>query len=98
MDQSNQQPSESRIRNFLGNLPWIGPWLVRAYNWGALILSWIKYVSGFSRSSHSGTLPHWAYITVLYSGIAATLVSAMIEYEILVAAYNSVREITSIPG
>lgn len=94
MDQNNQPSSNSRIRNFLENLPWFGP----VFNFVKTIYSGIKLVVNFLTGKSSGSrLPGAIYLLTLCVGIAATVVSAMIEYRVMVDAYNSVPDIISVP-
>ena len=97
MSKNNQEQelsSDSRFKNFLVNLPVIGR-VVRMvmgfYAWGKTVANLFA-----NRDSHS-SLPSGIYLIALCTGITATVVSAMIEYEIMVYAYNSQPGILSIP-
>jgi hypothetical protein len=93
-NENNQTSSDSRIRNFLENLPWFG----RIFNFLGVIYSGIKVVINFLTGKNSDSrLPGVIYFLALCIGIAATAASAMIEYRVMVDAYNSAPHIISIP-
>ena len=100
MGENNQEQelsSDSRFKNFLLNLPVIGGvvrMVMGLYAWGKTVTN--LFVNRDPRDSHSG-LPSGVYLIALCTGITATVVSAMIEYEIMVYAYNSQPGILSIP-
>ena len=100
MDKNNQEQelsSDSRFKNFLVNLPVIGR-VVRIamgiHAFGKTVTN--LFANRDSQGSHS-SLPSGVYLIALCTGITATVVSAMIEYEIMVYAYNSQPGILSIP-
>ena len=91
---NNQTSSDSRIRNFLENLPWFG----RIFHFLGVIYSGMKIVINFLTGKNSDSrLPGLIYFLALCFGIAATATSAMIEYRVMVDAYNSAPHIISIP-
>ena len=94
MNKNNQTSSDSRIRNFLESLPGFGP----VFNFLTVIYSWIKGAINFLTGKNSDSrLPSVIYFVALCSGIVATMVSAMIEYRVMVDAYNSIPDIISVP-
>ena len=95
MAQNNQQSSESRFEAFLDNLPIIGPIIGSSYKLIKYIIPWPR-----KKFDDSGTrLPARIYsdaraariiiAVALSTGIAAALVSAMIEFQVAVDIYNS---------
>ena len=85
MNKNNQTSSDSRIRNSLENSPLLG----RVFNF---IYSGIKIVlDSLAGEFPNSRLPNVIYLGILCSGIVATLVSAMIEYRVMVDIYNNVE-------
>ena len=94
MNKNNQTSSDSRIRNFLESLPGFGS----VFNFLTVIYTWIKGAINFLTGKNSGSrLPSVTYFVALCTGIMITMVSAMIEYRVMVDAYNSVPGIMSVP-
>lgn len=94
MNKNNQTSSDSRVRNFLEHLPVLG----RVFSFLRVIHSGLKIALDFlAGESLDSRLPSAIYFVALCSGIVATLVSAMIEYRVMVDAYNSAPGILSVP-
>ena len=92
MNKDNRSSTASGIRSYLENLPVLGRPILLLFNLVGSIISIIRKLSSFFNS-----LGGFIYIMTICVGTIALLVSAMIEYVIMVAAYNSEMAISSIP-
>ena len=95
MDENNKTITGSRIRDFIMGLPIVGKFI------NFLISAWSVTKSIFSffadRDSRTG-LPTIFILLALFFGAAAAIVSAMIEYKVMVHSYNSELGIVSLPA
>lgn len=96
MNQSDQQPSESPFNQFFSNL-----W-AKILTGGASFLAFLKsFLLFFPRSFWNIltnlTFSKFMFCLILCAGIAAALVSALIEYEVVTAAYSSETDIIDLP-
>ena len=97
MNKDSQHSSESGVKGFLENLPVLGRPILFIANLVGSSMSIARKLRSFFNSSHPSTLGGFVYIIAICSGITALLISAMIEYKIMAAAYNSEIAISSIP-
>lgn len=95
MNENDQSSSTSSIKNFFWNFPVIG----RIFKSVSSGLSAVKKIKDFfiGNNKTPNGLPRIILYVAVFSGISATVVSAMIEYKVMVSAYNVSPNIISLP-